>query len=602
MADLAILCGGGPGVLERRFSDLAAFLGAESSLIQVCSPISVDGLARQLGPQVKGLGMSASTLELLKKELKSPEPFVSWLTGNGRQVFAFGFEPTPQHEALAGWLTNGSVRKLVPIGKGDRCIFPTAGRTFTRQLAGTDFPRSPRGSDGGFEIDPANPSLTTLMSFGAKANFVHVGGLESGLFLWAGNDIPALKQTFPPDTDLSAFYDSVLPPLVFLRSALRGSCWENPVKTARVIIDDPLLTGRYGFLDYREVLRSLERLDYALTIAFVPWNYLRTTREDAQFFLANSRRFSICVHGCDHTRHEFGVTDSRLLERKARLAMERLEEHQQRTGLPFERVMVFPQGVFTTAAMSALRRSGYLAAVNSTQDPTDQKDSLTIADELLPATNRHAGFPVFHRRYPKNSAHFPVDLFLGKPAHIVGHHDIFEHGCEALEACVGALKQIEPELTWPGLSSALEGAHLRKQPSEGTLDVRFFTNTFQFAHTSDRHVTCRFSKLDPQPDIIKAVQANDRSIEFEAGSESIAFQMELKPGEKVRIRLDDRAGPSETVFSPGLPYRFKTGARRHLSEFRDNHLARRPRLLKLVKGGLILYSKMKELCGVRNGD
>ena len=47
------------------------------------------------------------------------------------------------------------------------------------------------------------------------------------------------------------------------------------------------------------------------------------------------------------------------------LALERMHRLRQRTGLNYDRVMVFPRGEFSAAAMLALRGSAVVAAVNT---------------------------------------------------------------------------------------------------------------------------------------------------------------------------------------------------------------------------------------------
>jgi hypothetical protein len=276
--------------------------------------------------------------------------------------------------------------------------------------------------------------------------------------------------------------------------------------------------------------------------------------------------------------------DRRLLQQKASLAAARMVEHQMRTNLPFDKIMVFPQGRFSRASIWAVRRSGYLAVVNTTRFLAGETDSdLTIADELMPAANCYSGFPIFDRRYPAQRAHFGVDLFLGKPALIVEHHQFFEHGCEALEACVTALKAMEPRLEWPTLSSAFQRMHLQKGAKRGDLEIRFFTDAFTFQNPTDRTVTCRFTKPEPEPAAVKAVYAGDQPVQFQADSRSIDFERELGPFENVCIRVEDHGEPAMERFNPGIGYRLRTHARRRLSEFRDNHLVRYPRLLSTAK-------------------
>jgi len=583
LIDLAVLSSSSSSSLDSRFLELASFLGVNVNLIEAHPALSVDDLDKQLGPRVRGIAICASTLAASKALFASAEVFVAWLGRQGRRVLLYGFEATAEHNALIRWLTGGAVRGMISLSNGFRCSFPTSGTAFTQQLSGASFSREPRPSDCGFEIDPQNRSLTVLTKIGDEASFVHAEVPGGDIFLWAAKSIPSLQERVSPDTGLAPFYDELLPAIIFVRRACSVACWENPIPTARVIIDDPLLADRYGFLDYKQLFHSMEKLNYALTIAFIPWNYRRTKAQAANSFLPHTDRLSICVHGCDHINNEFGIADRVILEHKAALAVERMRQHQQRTNLPFEKVMVFPQGRFSTAAIQALRRSDYLAAVNTSRTPTDSANERpTIGDELLPATNCFSGFPVFHRRYPRDVAHFAVDLYLGKPAYVVEHHEVFEHGCEAIESCVQALKKMDPRLSWPGLS-ALERIYLRKQDAWGSLQVRFFSSTFSFENsTQDNLVRC-FSKPEPDPGIVKRVRSNGRSIEFRTGERFVEFQSELKPGELVRIQLEDCEQPPKQMFSLGPGYALKTSVRRHLSEFRDNYLAKHPSLLKPAK-------------------
>ena len=447
---LAILGSDASRELDERLGGLASFFGVDSQRVEVCASSSPEGLASQLGPEVQGVGLSAATACLLQARLQSPEALLAVLAGHGRQIFAYGFEPSPQHDQAAQWLSRGAVRRIVPAGQPGPWEWPAAGRPFTRQLAGSQFDRAARASDCGFELDEAGGSVTVLARAAGRPVFARAGDVGGGLFLWASPGMASLDQPVPEAEGMGGLYESVLPVVVYLRSAFPGATWENPAPTARVIIDDPLLGARYGFLDYTQLARSLETLDYALTIAFIPWNHRRTSRAGAGLVRAAAGRLSVCLHGCDHTRNEFGALDGPLLEQKTWLAVQRMNWHQEQTGLPFDNVMVFPQGRFSRAAVSALRRCGCLAAVNTTRAPVDgAQDRLTLADELMPAASRYSGFPIFHRRYPKQASHFAIDLFLGKPAHIVEHHEVFEHGCQTLETTVRALKALEPR---PGLA------------------------------------------------------------------------------------------------------------------------------------------------------
>lgn len=187
---------------------------------------------------------------------------------------------------------------------------------------------------------------------------------------------------------------------------------------ATIIIDDPLLRENYGFLNYKRLLDLMDKHNFHTSIAFIPWNYNRTDKRIATLFKARPDRFSLCVHGCDHTRGEFGCTDKNYLDMKIKLATARMIEHEKRTGIPFDNIMVFPQGVFSNEALEILKENGYLAAVNT---------ELPINGKIK------SDFPFFQRYKPEN-------ITNQDPAFIVLHHEYFKNnGYERLSSFVDGL-------------------------------------------------------------------------------------------------------------------------------------------------------------------
>jgi len=198
---------------------------------------------------------------------------------------------------------------------------------------------------------------------------------------------------------------------------------QNEVHYASIIIDDPLLREDYGFLNYRKLLNLMDKHDFSTTIAFIPWNYKRTDKKIAALFTERPDRFSLCVHGCDHTKGEFGKKDLNYLENKVRLATARMLEHEKITGIPFDRTMVFPQGIFSNEALEALQLNNYIAAINTEPAPVNGAIS--------------SNFPFFIR-------HKPEDVMQGvhsNPLFIVLHHDYFKNGYERLAEFVDDLNE-----------------------------------------------------------------------------------------------------------------------------------------------------------------
>lgn len=200
---------------------------------------------------------------------------------------------------------------------------------------------------------------------------------------------------------------------------------------ACLIIDDPLLRPQYGCLNYKELLQEMKEHNFFTEIAFIPWNYRRGYPETVQLLVDNPDYFGICIHGCNHTFNEFGEGDYKKLSTLSSTALWRMEEHKRLTGLPYDPVMVFPQGRFSSEAMLALKDQGYLAAFNSTLRATDGND-LSSTEYQQPATTIYHDFPLFLRRYPENKAGFLQDLALGRPILIVEHPGAFKNGYDKL--------------------------------------------------------------------------------------------------------------------------------------------------------------------------
>jgi hypothetical protein len=388
--------------------------------------------------------------------------------------------------------------------------------------------------------------------------------------------IPDVHERVSSERGIEAVYERLTPLLIFLRHSFGNTEWHGPERTARVIIDDPLLRRRYGFLDFEQLTRSMDATGYGTTLAFIPWNYRRTSARRASTFNGERSNISVCVHGCDHTRNEFGIRDEESLSQRAKLAIQRMEAHERRTRIPFEKIMVFPQGRFSEEAVGALRASGYLAAVNSTCCPTGGEPTPTVGDCLRPAL-QFRGFPVFQRHYPRRLIDYAVDLFLGKPVLIVEHHEYFRDGGQRLERLVEELRALEPGLTWPTLTSQLTRSCFVKRRSDGEVDVQFYTRTFHLRNSSPRAIRYVLSKPEPDPSVIHQVRAGGDSIPFCVQDAGVRFEVEIAAGATARIEIEDREHPSRPAFHGSVSYGASVRLRRILSELRDEGTARHPK-------------------------
>jgi len=527
--------------------------------------------------------MSAETLAVMNKAISSSE-LQRFMDGCSTELLVFGCaSSTEQHSALSP-LTAAKIGEIRPWSDGAaRFALPREPISLNRQLAGLSFPGRPRELLSTFELRDSAPNVEVIMAANGRPTFVRVNQGSCQVFL-SGARLPDIETPLSRDQGLEDYYDSLIPPLIFLRHCFRESCWHGPKTTARLIIDDPLLSERYGSLDYSVLMKSMLRSQYGTSIAFIPWNHWRTSRQNASRLLGKSSNLAICIHGCDHTNREFETRAFARLDRKAGLALRRMESQQKRTGATFEPVMVFPQGLFSKAAIPALRANNYLAAVNTTCFPRDSSpDDLRVGDFLRPAVTRYNGFPIFQRHYPRRIFDFAFDLFLGKPALIVEHHEYFRDGCGALEDLVAELYKLEPALSWPSLGAQLTRSCLQRSMSDGSVEVQFFTRRFELHGecVSGRYL---LSKHEPDSESIHGVLVDGTSVQFSFENGFLRLEVQVYPGQVRNVEILDQEKPHEPLKSLGVLHNMGVLVRRGLSEFRDNTLVRHGRLLKIAKG------------------
>ena len=223
---------------------------------------------------------------------------------------------------------------------------------------------------------------------------------------------------------------------------------------ACLIIDDPLLRPQYGCLNYAKLLQEMKEHRFFTEIAFIPWNYRRSDAKTVRLLADNADYYAICVHGCNHIGNEFGEGNYQELSSLSSAALWRMEQHKRLTGLPYDPVIVFPQGHFSSVAMQALKDHGYFAAFNSTLRATDGEE-LPAIEYQRPATKIYHDFPLFLRRYPKDKSHFIQDMASGRPIIIVEHPSAFRNGYKTMTDLVDWINSLG-NIKWSSLLDIAE--------------------------------------------------------------------------------------------------------------------------------------------------
>jgi hypothetical protein len=416
-------------------------------------------------------------------------------------------------------------------------------------------------------------SLTPLIAGEDKAAFLKLNCNGLPVFVSSERliDIDAELTTF--NFDIRDHFFSAVPLVSYIRWAFPQSSWHAPEASACLVIDDPLLKPTHGFVDFQELLSLMKRHNFSTNIAFIPWNWRRSAPETVRLFRENPEHFSLSVHGCDHTRAEFGSPSRPRLYWKAQQALERMDRHEAITGISHDPVMVFPQGIFSEAAMSALKRTNLIASVNNdiiSADPHPR--AITISDVWDIAVMRYT-FPLFTRRYPwEGIENFAFDALLGKPAIAVIHHDYCRDHCARLVNFVQQVNALQCPPTWRNLGDVVRRSCRRRLDSTGAVEVEMYGTELRIENPSGHPKRFLIRRRECEPSTIQRICTDAQEIAWKQVDECINFEIDLIPSESrvIKIKFHDFVGKERN--EDNLPYRFKTMLRRYLCEMRDNYV------------------------------
>ena len=394
------------------------------------------------------------------------------------------------------------------------------------------------------------------------------------VFLCSGTKIIDIECELPDGIfDVRHHVLEAIPAVLYIKWAFATTSWVAPERSACLIIDDPLLRPTYGFVDYRELLSLMRRHKFSTNIAFIPWNWRRSDPRVTRLFRENPKYYSLSVHGCAHTQAEFGRDDSEYLHSKARQAIEQMEQHQVATGIVHDRVIVFPQGVFSEAAMSILKRSDLIAAVNNDTISSDREPRpITVADVWDTAIMAYGNFPLYTRRYPWSGVeNFAFDSLLGKPVIIVIHHDFCRDHCIHLIEFVERLNALACPLTWRSLSDLVKRSCRQRPLSEDVTQVEMYGKELCLENLSGRTKQFLIRRSESASSMINEIFAGNRNVSWETSGDRIQFAVEVRAGEKIMIQVRYQE-LGEVKRAENLNYRTRTMLRRYLCELRDNYL------------------------------
>jgi hypothetical protein len=497
-----------------------------------------------------------------------------------------------ESDAFANFLRQvspGSTARLVRISSQQDWRVTDALSEICGPMRGVCFSSGKGDPEWGVVEGGTAPDFAGIISSGDVAPFLRIVYEGVPIFIVTTSaivdlDAPVGDRGF----DIRDSWVSALPAVMYVRWAFPDSTWKAREHSACLIIDDPLLKPRYGFVDFEKLLKAMQGHRFSTNIAFIPWNWRRSRRSVVQLFRDHPKEYSLSVHGCDHTAGEFGSVDASQLQRRLQTAVTRMDGHAASTGVQHHRVMVFPQGVFSTTAMSALKRNDFVAAVNTEVMSVDAPARpLRVADVWDVAIMSYDGFPIFTRRYPwQEVSNFAFDVLLGKPCLIVIHHDFCRDRNSHLIEFIDRLNAQIPSLVWRGLGDVLQNSYRWRRVGMDCEELEMYAGELLLQNSSSSRSRYRIKRRNSEPAGVREVTREQTSIPWSQAGDYLQFETTLEPGEQKLVRVAFQAAPVQTRDRVGIKYRVKTAVRRYLSEFRDDYVTpMRPAHIPLGKTG-----------------
>ena len=552
--------------------------------IPTCASTVADFIAKGLRPNNKSakirLFCSSDTFWKLIQELERNPSLIRLWRENVHSGFVFAGTDVTVFKKMARRLMDDRFAPVIQINRalGEWTISDKLPQ-FCGVMSGLRVPLNRKAdkpepiSDDTEEENPLHMVLDKRSTVLSKTEYQ-----ASPIFLSAAFEIIDIDSEIATGNfDIREHFLSATPIVMFVKWAFEKTCWGTPQVPACLVIDDPLLKPQYGFLNFRDHLDQMRHHNFATSIAFIPWNWRRSNSKVTGLFKANPGRYSLSIHGCDHTGAEFGTRDTDVLAWKARQAIARMSSHESRTGLSHDRVMVFPQGVFSEPAIRVLKHTHFLAAVNTEVHSADlHRSIIRISDLWDVALMTYGTFPIFTRRYPSQGIeNFAFDILLGKPCIIVVHHDWCQNRSFHLVNFVNRLNALNCSLMWRSLGDVVRSSCRQREITDGQVETEMYGSEFCVKNDYDRSKRFCIRKRESDVSAVRDIKIGTQTIPWTYSEGRVNFEINLSAGRGATVCITFHDNFNHVHGRENIGYKLKTMARRYLSEVRDNYILTR---------------------------
>lgn len=443
-----------------------------------------------------------------------------------------------------------------------------------------------------------------LSDYGKIESLINVAGKSGELicpiFLKTDSEkrsvfyLTSWEKIFPNDNNRLL---KIMPILMFLKYSFGDRCWHGLNDFANLTIDDPWLREPYGYIRFEDLCREAKTTPFHATIAFIPYNYKKSHDDVIEIFRQCSQNLSIAVHGNNHDFTEFRNNVNKQFkdkeissifhpdEKNIIQALYRMETFTHNTGIPYDRVMIFPRGVFTKESLELLKKQNFLMTVNGTK-PFKAGPITDIVDRLREITLEYKNFPMVLRYGLPNwnvdkeataetKRWIQMRLFLNLPVLLYTHHSFFKNGADSFNSIANFINDKQPEVSWANLGTIANHLYLQKRNNDHEIEIMAYSSNINIKNNYQNIMTYIIKKQEDFSIPIKSVEVNGLQHEFTKDGNKIKIEILLKPNCEENIRIIYR--PDNKVEALSYSNRdLQVYLIRSLSDFRDNYLSKLP--------------------------
>jgi hydroxypyruvate isomerase len=552
----------------------AKFYGLEADVTVLAGTEDDSAMAKVIrNPEIVAIAIAADTLPSLNQKY-----VLATIQKQGRKIplFIVGITEQTSPALLRQWSAGaitGCKKSAIEQGTGWYAI--AGANDITRQLGATKLPLN-QEEVSYLTLDKGRGAQWLMAArLGTFEMPVFADAAISGQEVFFATATQAINIPVTPDPyRQAAVFATLAPPIMFLRYVAGERAWHSPGSYANLTIDDAWLRESYGYVNYEELLKQAQLHNFHATLAFVPWNFDRSQPATVSLFRAHPDRLSITIHGNNHDHQEFGAYNAHPLQGQVediKQGIARMERFSQRTGIPYDAVMVFPHSISPEATLAVLKRYNFLGTANSLNVPSDATAPADPEFALRTATLQFADFPSL-RRYsaeaPIPDAQLAIDAFFGNPLLFYVHEGFFAPGIGAFNTIADRVNQLQPDTQWMGLGYIAQHLYLEKLRDDGNYDVRLFTGTIHLSNTRKRDATF-FLEKEEDFALPVTVHVDGQLYPYERAGTQLRIQLPVRDGMSRTIEIKYQNDLNLAAISVSKTS-LRVNAIRQLSDFRDN--------------------------------